>query len=255
MEDRVKTPSAYAKISLITGDQRNGKSTIGVSFPIGAYIREMTELISPNGEPIKAKCLTEEDKNILKKSGIRPNWLKYCRVFSDDSKESKIIRIPTDYMINSPVHIFANFHLYGVKFSYISLADIIEHINDETLFRDAWILSDESGMTDSRSSMEATGKLGALFYATIGKRNANFIVMAQYNEMVERRLRLFATMKILCSYDKDSKYITCEVKRNGEPEFSTDVYAPNYWRFFDSEELIKTPQYKIDKALEKVYQS
>ncbi len=247
-----KTPPTYADIRLFTGEQRSGKSNTLVAFPVGDYYTKLDGIISPSGQVIKAKSVyetvTPSDFKLLKRCGLYPNKLKYVRVFSPDGKQSKLIKIPQGYLVQSPVHIFANFHLYGVRFSYISIDDVIRYMNTE-YFNDAWILSDESAMTDARNSMDKAGKLIAQFGATIGKRNAKFCIGAQYNEMAERRFRLFATTRITCSFDEDTRYITLVIKKKGEPEFETDYYAPLYWSFFKTQELIAIPQHKIDRAL------
>ncbi len=249
-----KTPPTYADIRLLTGDQRSGKSNTLVAFPVGDYYTRLSGIVSPSGEIIKAKSIDKtvnpNDYTLLKRAGVAPNKLKYVRVYSPDEKQSKLIKIPQGYLVQSPVKIFANFHLFGVRYSYISIDDVVKYMNTE-LFNDSWILSDESAMTDARNSMNATGILIAQFGATIGKRNAKFCLAAQYNEMAERRFRLFATTRIECSYDEDTRYITLVIKKKGELEFTTDYFAPQYWFFFKTQELIAIPQHKIDRALGK----
>jgi hypothetical protein len=253
-----KQPVAYADVRIVTGDQRAGKSNTTVKFAVDPYHEQLDGIMFPNGQIIKAKSVAKsvnpEDHQALRKMGVFPSKLRYARIFSEDGRHSKLIRIPDDCIVLSPVHIFANFHMYGIRYTYIGLEDIIEYINTD-LFKDAWILADETGMTDARYSMEAEGKLGAQFYATIGKRRAHFCSISQYNEMVERRIRLFGTMRVLCSYDKETRYITCDIKERGEPSYSFYYYAPPYWRYFDSEEIMKVPQYRIDKAMQKIYKN
>ncbi len=247
-------PFTEAHVTIVNGDQRGGKSNTLVAFPVGDYFNHLDAIVSPSGERIKAKVINKDDKALLKKCGIYPSFLNYVRVYSDDEKQSKLIKLPKDYFVLSPVHIFSNFHLYGVKYAYIGIEDIIQYINTD-LFNDAWILSDESVMTDARNSMDSMGKLIAAFGATVGKRNAKLCIAAQYNEMVERRFRLFATTRITCSYDQDTKYVFLDIKKRGEPMFSTEYYAPQYWRFFNTKELIRVPQDKIDRALAKIYKT
>lgn len=248
-----QTAVAEADIRLITGDQRSGKSNTGVALAIDDSVKQMDKLITPTGEFIKAQALTKEDRKYLMNMGVMPGMHKYAKVFSDDGKQSKIIKIPNDYLIGSPVKIFANFHIYGIaNFAFISLVDILQYMNTE-LFNDAWILSDESVMTDARNSMEAGGKLVAIWGATMGKRNAKLCFMVQYASQIELRFRLFAKTRIECTYDKVRKLITVEVKKAGQSTFSYDYYAPNYWRFYDTNELPQVPQEKIDRALAKYY--
>lgn len=251
-------PSEYADIRLITGDQRQGKSTVGTGFAVTDYYRQLTGLVTPGGEIIKAKSVDRnvnpDDYVALRRLGIAPNVLKYARIFSDDEKQSKLIKIPPEWTALSPnVHIFSNYHLYGIQYRLSDLAYVIENMNTNLFYR-AWLLFDESGSTSARRSMEAIGKLGAEFSATIGKRNAHFIVMTQYNRMAEIWIRLFATTRIGCTYDKSTKLITCEGTKRGEA-LDFDVYAPDLWPYFDSEEIIETPQYRIDRALQQVYKT
>lgn len=247
-----KTPPTYADVRIATGDQRSGKSNTITALSIGDYYTKLDGIISPSGQIIKAKSIDKSvnpnDYNLLKKCGLSPNKLKYVRVYSPDGKQSKLIKIPQGYLVKSPVHIFANYHLFGVRFSYISIDDVVQNMNTE-LFNDAWILSDESAMTDARNSMDKAGKLMAQFGATIGKRNAKFCLAAQYNEMAERRFRLFATTRITCSFDEETKFITLDIKKKGEPAYTIDYYAPLYWKFFKTQEIIAVPQHKIDRAL------
>lgn len=244
----LQVPATYADIRLINGEQGSGKSTTGVACPADDYYGQLEGIVSPNGEVIRAKVLSKADKLYLQRCGIAPNIFKYVRVFSEDDSQSKIIQIPKDFLVKSPVKIFANFHLHGLVYAYISLVDIIQYINTD-LFNNAWILSDESVMTDARNSMENAGKLTAFFGGSIRKRNSHMCLMVQYNEQIERRFRLYHTMRVLCSYDEQSKVVTCDMKKRGEPSFSYDYWAPNYWRFFDTNELPHIPQYKIDRTL------
>ncbi len=241
-------PPDYADIRLFTGEQRQGKSNSMVALAVDDYFSHLNGLESPDGLRMVAAPLNKDDRLELRRQGIFPNRLKYCRIFSEDGNKAKIIRIPPNFITLSPVHIFANFHVFGLKYAYITIIDIVKYMNTE-LFNDAWILSDESAMTDNRNSMTQTGKLIAQFGATIGKRNAKFCLAAQFNGMTEIRFRAFATTTVLCNFDKATKLITCEIKKKGEPSYSMDYYAPNYWRFFKTQELIAQPQHVIDRAL------
>lgn len=243
----VSSPPSYADIRLITGEQRSGKSNSMVAYPVEDYYENMDKLVSPSGEFIPAKSIDDDDEYQLKKAGIFPDNLSYCRVFDDIAKRSKLIKIPPGYLVMSPIKIFANFHLFGVKFAYITLEDIIVYINSD-LLRDGWVLSDESVMSDSRNSMTSAGKIMSTFTSTIGKRNIHFLQTAQLNGMVDRRIRAFATTRINCSYDEHSRMVTCDSKFRSDPVNSFSYFAPKYWRFFDTQELIKVPEKKLASA-------
>ncbi len=245
-------PPDYADIRLITGEQGGGKSTTSVALPIGVYHDNLTGLRFTSGEVVKALPLTQADKALLQKAKLSsPYKLRYARVVSPDGAETKLVKIPPECMRLSATRIFANFTLYGVEYVPIHAADIIEYMNTD-LFQDAWILLDESVDTDSRNSMDSVGKLMAIFGATIRKRCAHLLLSLQYKRMIEHRFRLFATTTIICSYDEITQYITVDIKRRSEPAFSTSYWQPTYRPFFDTHEIVKAPQYKIDNALAKI---
>ena len=243
--------ASEADVRLITGDQRDGKTTVLVAYAKDDYYDNLSGIISPSGNKIKAKALTEKDKQLLRDNKIIPHPFRFVRVFSDDGKHSKIIRIPVGYNVLSPVKIFANFHLYGLRYKYTTLGELLEYINSD-LFTDCWVLSDESAWTDPRNSMTTFGKTVATFSATIGKRNVRFCQATQFSEMIERRLRLFWTTKCLCTYDKDTKMVTVDMTKKGEPSRSDDFYAPYYFPNFDSTERIPVPERFISRALESI---
>lgn len=242
-------PASYADIRLILGDQRSGKSNTMVGFSKDDYYGQLTGIISPTGEELKARCIDKKDKDVLRRCGLNPNIFRYVRVFNGE--ESKITKVPEGWRVVSPVRIFANFHIYGMRYVFITLADIIQYLNSD-LFFNAWILSDESVMTDARNSMTNAGIIIATLGATVGKRNIHFCQTAQYNEMVERRFRLFATIRILCNYNPKTKMVDLDIKRKNEPARSVSYYAPLYWKNFDTNEVVKVPERKLAKALESV---
>jgi hypothetical protein len=248
---KVRVALPEAKITLITGSQRSGKSTTGIAYAIDDYYRNMTALVTPNGEYVKARALNNEEKSLLKSRGILYNVFNPVVAYSNDGKSSNIVYIPKGWAVASPVRIFANFHLYGVPFVYTDLAMLLQYLNDD-LLKDAWLLSDESVMTSARNSTTKAGKLMQTFGATIGKRNLHFCLMTQYNRMAAQEFRIFATSRIDCTYDKKSHYIACDIDKNGEPKHSVSFWACSYWRFFDTNELIRVPQKRIDDAVASV---
>lgn len=245
----VLNPPSYADIRLITGEQRSGKSNTCVAYPIDDYYANMTQIVNlETGEALKAQAIDEDCEYELAKKSIFPDKLKFCRIWDSESKRSKIVRIPKNFVVLSPVKIFANFHLYGLKYAFITLEDIIQYLNSDMLV-DCWVLSDESVMSDARNSMSNAGFIMATFAATIGKRNIHFLQNAQYNGMVDKRIRVFATTTISCTYEERTREITCEVKHRSDPLKTFTYYAPLYWPFFDTTERVKVPEKKLARAL------
>jgi len=238
-----------ADIRIILGDQRNGKSTIATGFAIDDYIAHMENIISPDGDWIKAKCLTRDELDWLWKKGIKAYPVTHCRIFRGG--ESKIIEIPPKFMVDSQVKIFANYTLYGVYYVPLDMYTLIDNINGD-LIKDAYVLMDESAMTDARDSMTTEGKMTAKFGAQVGKRHLHFCNISQNWAIVESRYRAFKTTSIWCTYDKEAHIIECDIQQKGEDSYSEELYAPPYWRFFDSSEIVKVPQHRVDAALARI---
>ncbi len=244
-------PPSYADVRLIMGDQRSGKNNTAVAYAKDDYYAQLNGLVAPNGHLFTARGLDRADKEYLKECQIFPDVFKYVRVFTPDSKQSKVVCVPQGWTVASPVKIFANFHIYGMKAAYVEITDLLQYMNSD-LFTNAWVLSDESAWTDPRNSMTSVGKLVAQFAATIGKRNVHFCQLTQFNNMIELRLRLFATMTVLCSYDERTRMITCEIKERGKQSKSVSYYAPRYWMNFNTSERVRVPEMQIARALQTV---
>lgn len=243
-------PATFADIRLIMGEQRSGKTETMVAFAKDDSYDQLNGIISPDGKTLKARTFNKQEYELYKDEyGVILNRFSHVRVFSGD--ESKIVKIPPGYKVLSPVRIFSNLHLYGLRYAYITLADIVQYLNSD-LFSNAWILSDESVMTDARNSMTHAGFIVATLGATIGKRNLHFCQTTQNYGMIEKRFRLFATMKVLCTYEASTRTINLEIKKRGEPVQSVSYWAPLYWENFDTNELIKVPEKKLARAYESV---
>ena len=246
-------PPSFADIRLILGDQRSGKSCTGVAYAKDDYYDQLTGIINPQtGQHVSAHTLTPEDKQWMEAHGIFPDVFKYVRIFSSNGKQSKIVSIPQGWGIESPVRIFSNFHIYGLKAVYITLTDMLQFVNSD-LFTNAWLLSDESAFTDPRNSMTGVGKIIAQFGATVGKRNIHFLQMTQYNNMIEVRFRQFATTRVLCTYEEnDKERLQSKSARGGRPVHRHTYYAPPYWGNFDTTERQKIPELQVARAMQSV---
>ncbi len=247
-----KKPATFADVRKITGAQGSGKSTVAVAFAIEDHYRHLNGLQFPTGEILPAKSV---DKSVnpkdyigLKKAKMHPNILRYVRLYSPDGKRSKVVEIPKGCRVVSPIKVFSNFNIYGIEHGKVTLYDIVENINT-SLFDDAWVLFDESTEIDARRSMMRLEREATAFYASVRKRRAHFCAISQAIEMIERRIRLFATWTVLCSYDEEQRRVYCEMTIRGQRKKYMDFYAPRYWPFFETEEIIETPRYRVDRTL------
>jgi len=239
----------FADIRLLHGDQGQGKSVTSVALPVDDYYANMNAVVSPAGEIINARALNEEEQDELEYRGVAYDQFKHIRIYSGVGSESKLISLPSNFTVRSPVKVFANFMLYGIRFVPINGARIIEYINDDVLFRDAWVLLDESVDVDRHDTMTKEGKMTGKFGAQVAKRDLHLVINSQYLHMIQGRYTLFATTRVLCAYDTDTKIVTLDVNQNSPMMQSVDYYAPPYFRFYKRGEVIKVSQTKIDKIL------
>ena len=243
-----------ADVRIITGEQGAGKSTTAVALVVDDYHDNITGIIHPNGIRLRASTLKEddlsyvEDKIYIKDTSIPYNSHKHIKIYSPNN-ESKIIEKPQGFIIESSVKVFANFKFYGIRHMIVDLVTIIENMNTE-LFRNAWIVLDESFMTDKRDTMTRVGKMMAWFGAQARRRNLHLVIVAQYLNMVQSRFNLFAKTRVICSFDEYTRMIDIDVNESSEVMQSTSFYAPEYWKYFKHDDLVKVPQYRIDKTLE-----
>jgi hypothetical protein len=241
--------SSQADLRAIFGSQGGGKTCLATALVVDDCYANLTGIINlTTGEYRKARPLNEEEARALIKKGVRYHPLKHIRVYSPDGVSSKIVVKPDGWVIDSPIKVFANYHFYGIRFKYIGIEDIVESINDE-LLTNAWLCLDESVLTDKQDSMTALVKMVAKFMAQARRRKLHAIIIAQEVNMVASRFIMFSTTRAQCSYDKNTHIIDFEVSKNSDVMQSSSFYAPDYWKFYKHDEIVKQPQSKVNKLL------
>lgn len=245
-----------ADIRILQGEQRSGKSTTATALVSCDVFAMARGLITPNGTFIKAKALVQDEVDWLVKSGKGNDEdipLRFLRVFASDGKTSKIIEKPRDWMVDSPVRVFANFHFFGFRFVLIDLQFMIEHMNSMILYATnespVWVILDESFMTEKRDTMTVVGKDMAQMGSQVGKSAAHMIIITQYLDMVQSRFVRFATTKVLCSYNKNTKMVHIDVNKTSDVMRSCDFDSTIYRRFYNHREKVLIPEYRQNQAL------
>ena len=148
------------------------------------------------------------------------------------------------------IKIFANFHLYGIKYVYANLGTIVEHLNSG-LITEGYIIIDESYIGgDARMGMTLMTRILTWFGSQIRKRQLHLILIAQHGRMIDYRFRLFMTEHILCSYNEKTYVITLTIVKRGEKKKRVHTYyAPQYWKYYNTNELPQIPEAIIAKTL------
>lgn len=167
------------------------------------------------------------------------------------NKAPFVAKIPENScVIAKSVRIFANYHLYGVRYMYCDLATILEYINSDLLL-DGWVLIDEAYIgADSRNSMNLLNQIISTHLGMqIRKRRLHLMVSYPMDSMAEKRFRLARTERITCSYNEKTFEVTAEIKKDKEKKKVVTFYAPTYWGYFDTEERFALSERKKNKAI------
>lgn len=253
-EEYLKNPMSYADVRLFFGDQRSGKSISAVACVIDDYYKYATHAVSPEGEVLKVRALNEMEQKYLQASvksggmGIRYDHLRHMRVFNDDGTRSKIAEIPQEFTVLSPVKVFANRTLYGIRYVPFDVVKFLSYINTD-LMTAGWFILSESVLINKKDTMSNMGRFMEWFGAECGKRHLRMIVDMQYRRMLQSIFHLYATTTVECTYDSETTRVYLEVN-NSSPEMQTgDYISYPYRRFFNTDELMAIPQHRIDRAI------
>lgn len=245
--------SSQADTRILHGGQGSGKTNTATAIVIDDCFMNLTGVINTKtGESYKARPLNDREIELLETKNVSYNPLKHIKIFSNNDKSSKIIVKPKDWIIESPVKVFSNYHFYGIRYKLIDENFMIENLNDEIL-TNAWLVLDEGFLTDKQDTMSRPNKMIAKFGAQGRRKKLHTIIIAQYADMINTRFARFATTRVQCSYDKYTKYIELDVIGKSDFMQSGNYYAPNYWPFFKHDENVAIPQRQIDNFLAEQY--
>jgi len=253
----LRTPMTYADVRLFFGDQGQGKSITKVACVIDDVYKYVTHIVSPDGEFVKAHSLDEMEQAYLETPikdggmGVKYNHLKHMRIFNDDGTKSKIVSVPPTYSVLSPIKVFANRTFYGIRYMPFDLEQFISYINTP-LMTNGWVVLSESVLISKKDTMTYVGRFMEWFGAECRKRHLRMAVDMQYRRMLQSVFHLYATTNIECSYDAETTIVTLGVNNSSPVMQDVEYVSYPYRRFFDTDEIMGIPQYRIDKAMETI---
>ncbi len=227
----------YAHIAFIEGDQGQGKNTTAVAKVVDPTFANITSVKLSDGRVVKATPTTPPQV------GRATFWLPDRKPF--------VAKIPPkSCVIADSIKIYANFHLFGIRAWYVPLSLMIKFLNEGKI-HDGYVLCDEHYIgADARMGMSTLVNTFTKQGFQIRKRHIELTMMAPMQRLVDWRSRAIVTEHIICAYNEDKREITLTVKKKGDRKYRTlrPFYAPQYWQYFDTDELVALPQGQIDKA-------
>lgn len=222
----VRPPFTETHVSLIEGDEGGGKTCTAVARVRDAYDKDCVRIYCENVLHIKCKVRSYSRRNRIAK-------IKY-------NGSLKILRIPQDYRLYSPMRIFCNFHLYGIPYFYIPSFNHILAWLKQNIIIDGWLVVDEAyvGM-NARSCMTELGRKLAMQYRQFRKMQLDVIIITPIARQIDFLLRMVPTEHIHCTYNPKTRKITLAIRKKGiKGEQKVDYDATQYWPNFRTNERV-----------------
>lgn len=222
-----KPPLAYASVpfteahvTIIEGEQGGGKSITATARVVDAYYVDCVRVYCE--EVLKISCIV--------KSYDRRNRIARIRY----KGSLKLLRIPSNYKLHSPMRIFCNFHLFGIPYIFCPSFNHTLAWLKQGIIVNAWLIVDEAyvGM-NARASMQALGKELEKQYFQFRKMLLNVIIVTPMARLIDWTMRTIPTERIHCTYNTKNRKVTLAIRKKGiqgERKFDYDStqYRKNY---------------------------
>ena len=245
-------------VILIEGEMGSGKSNTVAGYIVDDYYKQMYGITLPNGKSYRCrqymyvdkKGKTVVDRERVELTTVNPKT-------GEIEGTGRIVGIPKGSTLLSTLKVFAvNMHLYsGIRYVYCkSVAELMLYCNSD-LVSDGIIVADESYIAaEARRGMNPLTVLFTWFGNQIRKRHLKMYLIVQNRRFIDWRFRWLFVKRIQCRYNDQTHIITLEITNLREDGVSmvnkktVHYWGPQYWRFFDTDELPHIPDIMISKA-------
>ena len=202
---------------------------------------------------IKAPDLVDDKGNILSTGQTFP-----CAPYTMNMdgmivrlqcEDERLVAIPDDFSIVTPVKIFANYHLYGIPYVYASFKEVLSFINTDMMLNSKWVIDEGWLGAEARRGGSALSVLITEYAQLMRKLGVDLYWITQHARFLDWRIRYIAKRKILTKYDKNTfmtRLLIQDLTKGTEKVIH--YYAPIYWRYYDTNEVPPMPQAMIQKA-------
>ena len=163
-----------------------------------------------------------------------------------------VARVVDAYKKDPTIKIYANFHIYGIRYVYLPLPLMLEYLNSG-LIQDGYLLIDEAYISgDAREGMTAVVRMITKMSNQMRKRHLHLYLTVPNAKMIDWRYRWAVTEKIMCTYYNEKTHevkLVIKNKRKYKKPRSFTYDASQYFPYFDTDEQIEIPQTQIARAL------
>jgi len=213
-----------------------GKTNSATAIIADEYFAHITKIVSPEGyefpvEPYKL------------------DRVKLLPLPNASGQKSKIITIPEDFSTISDTRIFCNYHLFGMEYVLCDPITMMEHLNSGLVSHGKMIIDEAYITGEARRGMNTLSLIYTWFAQQMRKRDIELYLLVQHGRFIDWRFRYIAKRKILCRYNEKTHMIKLLIQNLGKgTEKLMSFYAPQYWKFFDTNELPSVPEKMLVKG-------
>ena len=215
-----RQPFTEARVTIIEGDQGSGKSNTGTARIVDAYRKDC----------VRGFCREKKIDCIVKTYNHKKRAAKVRY-----KGELKLLQIPLEYKLHSDLRIYANFHLYGIRYVYCdSFGQILEWLKDGTIIGGILVIDEYYIGGNARESMGKLGKELLKQSFQYRKMQLEVIIITPMARLIDWTARIIPTEHIWCSYNEKTRRITLTIKKKGvkgtkEVTYDATQYWGNYW--------------------------
>lgn len=164
-------------------------------------------------------------------------------------EDERLVRIPPDFEINSPVKIFANYHLYGIPYVYASFKEVLSFMNSDMMLNSKWVIDEGWLGAEARRGGSALSVIITEYAQLMRKMGIDLYWITQHARFLDWRIRYIAKRKILTKFNKETQQCRLLIQDLIKgTEKVVHYYAPIYWRYYNTNEVPPMPQAMIQKA-------
>lgn len=230
---------AKANVTIVEAPMGEGKTNTVTGILVDDYFSHLKGMVSPTTgvwypvQPIKGEIV-----KMFPPDGVQG--------------EPKIVKIPPTWLTVSDTKIFCNYHLYGLRYIFCEPKTMLEYLNEgagQTMKHAKMVLDEAYLQGEARRGMNSLSLIYTWFAQQMRKRDIELFLIVQHGRFIDWRFRYIAKRKILCRYNEKTHMIRLLVQnltKGTEKPFS--FWAPQYWKYYDTNELPTVPQEMIQRA-------
>jgi hypothetical protein len=167
-------------------------------------------------------------------------------------EEPKLIRIPEGWDTISDTKIFCNYHLFGMRYVFCDPGVMLKYLNEgagETMRHAKMVIDEPYLQGEARRGTNSLGLIYTWFAQQMRKRDIELFLLVQHGRFIDWRFRYIAKRKILTRYNEKTHMVRLLVQNLGKgTEKPFSFWAPQYWKYYDTNELPTVPQEMINRA-------